>query len=1505
MTNNEPSEHLCDRHSEALHLAALTKSLDDGHVDMAAHWLELLVLSRTVNPSNQPEKSQTSSRHRRLKTLANVVAQMLDDCDKYKHDNQFVLTPGIADRTATTSFELSYAQLQMFALQQLQPSSTAYNVVRALYFPTTPFNKVILKSTINALVAKHEILRTCFAVNTDGQPRQFVHPLSHFQGPFKVFHIVPTNDLYPHVNTNDANLTALVAKVIDLPFNLAQEAPIRVYAFTAFTPSSTTPWILAVVLHHIATDAASSELLWEEFDTFYTHFQRQQDTSACIPSFLKQLETESSSLTHVTYRDFAVYERTRMRSGVAAPYLQYWTQHLTIPHVPPLLELPFDMPRVSKALNEFQLLGSTTPGDIVRFESSSKLQEAFTKFCHNHNASVFMGLLAVFYLLIERLSGQLDFVIGVPTSGRKDPMLQEVMGYFVNTLPLRLGRESIDCMDFQEFLTYVRTIVLAAYHHSEMPFYKVLEHLRASRDSERWQQPLYQVMFSWEQSWTQKSPQNSIELAIPSHSAKFDLMLSMRYRLVKEKSNERVFEGSFEYSTARFTRESVHRFVSYYLHLLEQVLDVPTASVRSPFISMLPRFEQHNLVMWGTPPTLSIHNNDSFLDECLYEQVEKTPENIALYVENTQWTYKDVWDASSRVRNALCRLNLESSPADLHIGLLLDRGVENVAAMIGSLRINAAFVPLDPGFPCERLRYMVQDSTLHVIITQRKFAELALNVSSSSMDHDKIQSPFVLYYEDLNLIPAMAPQTMKRLQRNSKSVTAYILYTSGSTGHPKGVMVSHAAILTTLWWTVRKYSVSPSDVFLQSTSATLDGSLSQLLTPLLVGGSVRITRQNGLHDLHYMQTTLLGVPSITWCVFVPSYFALLIDMLNDQGKSFPNSIKYVILAGEAFPMELARQFYLKHPSTTTCLVNEYGPTEASITSTAFLMPREFVTSKSTYFLETLNSVPIGKPIDHHPVLVLDSQRRLVPINVPGELYIGGLGIARGYWNRPELTRQSFILHDELTDGVNLVEYRGQRWYKTGDLVKWVPSGDLVFLGRTDAQVKHHGMRIELEEIRNVLLRHSNVKAAEVLSIPELGPALAAFVMPIHSIMQEESTMLDCSDNVLRKFLQTHLPIHMVPQYIHFVSKWPRTPNGKIDLRVLASMAISLKNETSKPKELQTNEPTITVQFAIDILRQVWVQALKLEPLHEDMVSNQFEANFMSKSFFELGGDSLAAIRAIALAQSRGVLLSLEQFFGTSSLIEMAQQAATAMVDLRNVTSQTLVPLNYETKATRVLFLFHDADGTVWKLYELARQLPFQVIGVQAAQLHVSSLEELAAIYWKEINAYQLEGPYALGGFSFGCRVAHEVARCIVRDGHQVLPLILLDGLPFEILDTTETEREMAQLQVEQYAREAFQDTLLQPLGENYRHFCAMEARYRPYKATEKLEGKGGSMLPLWLQGDLYMTQQWSAKLSPYEAVGIHITKIATFPDCSHLTMLRYPTVKLIAQAIRQRLSNCA
>ncbi|GAB9467191.1 hypothetical protein Gpo141_00004547 [Globisporangium polare] len=1537
------------------------RALEAGKVDAAVHAL-LLTLGDPLATGARKKREAT------LKLVLTKIEKLLE----LQSSAVMQLTPGVCANPHEGC--LSYSQLQMFALHKLEPASTAYNIVRAVKVTNAPFDEMALGWTCSALMAKHDVLRTCFDADLYGEPRQHVLPVDHFidqEGHNSVLHVL--EDDCPALDAAGDSIGSWIAEKTTKPFDLSREVPIRVYAIAKVAridgSSSSSSWVLIVVLHHIVTDPESREVFWNDFAQLYSAFctERGGGHSRSLlhnskPALLARLPEFEPTSKQLSYRDYAHWQHDRLQSGALATSLQYWIQHLSAGDGIPILELPVDKERKLDSSTEGNL------ADVVVFQSSPELQKAFTSFCKSRGCSVFVGLMAVFQLLLSRLSSCDDIVIGAPTSARgcHHEALEKLVGYFVNPLPFRL--RSHHDMSFQSFVAYVRDVVLNGLEHMEIPLQKILEHVAVQRsDQHANQNPLYQVMFAFESSantCSSSSTSNSEaprvefeDIALPPGSAKFDLMLTMRTKV--DINGESILEGSMEFPVALFHRETIARFTGYFLQLLTEVMHDPLAPLRT--INMIPEVEQHTLLHeWGTPAVVHQISSDGcdpdteFLDECLLHQVQSTPENVALRFEGIEWTYQKLWKNASRFAAALKTLGI--APGD-RVGLFLDRGLENVAAMISVLQLRAVFVPLDTEFPVDRIRYMISDSRVQVIVSQahhkEKLSTLQPQVAPESSSNTVAR---VLYCEDLDCseppVQCVGLQPASTHCGSPLDTVAYILYTSGSTGNPKGVMVTHANILTTLRWTLREYQVSAADIFLQSTSSTLDGSLTQLFSPLLKGASAVLTKKNGLHDLFYMRD-LLTRHRISLCVFVPSYFAMLVDFMG----TFPSHVTHVVLAGEAFPTALAEKFYEKHATlcpitnrkvSPTCLVNEYGPTEASVTSTFYRFPCEAVlrdlsspereTDSGSDLMTTLQSVPIGKPIDDHFVAVLDAQKRLVPVNVLGELYVGGRGVAKGYWERPELTAKSFE-HPELA----LVE--GLRWYKTGDRVKWLENGELLFLGRIDSQVKLRGMRVELHEIRNAILGHAWVKDAEVLVVKQ--QTLVGFVLLNDKCAElggntgrpnQQSVLSE-----LRAFVSSRLPVHMVPHELRIVDNWPRTPNGKLDVRALADVASTILSGCAlvpvAPPSVEPSsssavsyQDSIRVRVTAAILKQAWSEALGVHD-HELL---------QSASFFELGGNSLTAIRVISLVKAHGVTLKLESFFRCKTLVEMARVASTSLLDSgraspfvnpSSLSSQALVPLNWRQQQQLVastnsqtsppLFLVHCADGTVWKMLELAGKLAFPVVGVQAtsSSLDIDSMEALAKLYWQEIRAMQPQGPYSLGGFSFGCRVAHEIARLAHAEGHRLNPLTLLDGIPCSLPDEKQSNNE--DFHVNDYLAKACgykleklsaggqvsaqseQDAdILEQLATQYLANCKLNAKYQPYaSSSEPIEdaevGDNHKKQP-WLHVHLYKTQEWEISDSRQEyreRLGIAID-LFDVPG-THLTLLQRPHVDVVASRITE------
>lgn len=759
-------------------------ALEVGKVDAVVHAL-LLTLGDPL---------ATGARKKREATLKLVLIK-IEKLLTLQSSAMMQLAPGVCANPHEGC--LSYSQLQMFALHKLEPASTAYNIGRAVKVTNAPFDKMALDWTCSALMAKHDVLRTCFDADLYGEPHQRVLPVGYFidqVGHNSVLHVL--EDKCSSLNTDDESTASWIAEKTTKPFDLSREAPIRVYAIAKASTENAKPsassWVLVVVLHHIVTDPDSRDVFWNDFVKLYAVFLTEREgrnlssppcSKTALLARLPEFEPTSKQLS---YRDYAQWQHNRVQSGALATSLQYWIQHLSDGDGVPMLELPVDKER---KLDSVSSTGAKH-ADVVVFQSSPELQKAFASFCTSRSCSMFVGLMAVFQLLLSRLAGCDDIVIGAPTSARgcQHEALEKLMGYFVNPLPFRI--QSDHDASFHDFVAYVRDVVLSGLEHMEIPLQKILEHVAMERNDQ--QNPLYQVMFAYESSPNASTSVPSsneahrIELqdiALRPGSAKFDLMLTMRTKV--NASGESVLEGSMEFPAALFHRDTIVRFTNYFLHLLAEVMADPLVPLLS--IIMIPPSEQHTLLHeWGTPAAVHQTSGDKsdpeteFLDECLLHQVQNTPENVALRFEGIEWTYQTLWTNASRFADAL--KSLEIAPGD-RVGLFLDRGLENVAAMISVLQLRAVFVPLDTEFPLDRVRYMIRDSRLQVIVSQVHHNEKLSTLLSQLVSESSSHAVKLLYCGDMDCTkPAAQCEELQSTASHPGSAldtVAYILYTSG------------------------------------------------------------------------------------------------------------------------------------------------------------------------------------------------------------------------------------------------------------------------------------------------------------------------------------------------------------------------------------------------------------------------------------------------------------------------------------------------------------------------------------------------------------------------------------------------------------------------------------------------------------------------------------------------------------------------------------------------------
>ncbi|MEG4207099.1 amino acid adenylation domain-containing protein [Microcoleus sp. Pol7_A1] len=800
------------------------------------------------------------------------------------------------------------------------------------------------------------------------------------------------------------------------------------------------------------------------------------------------------------------------------------------------------------------------------------LSEAIAKLSHQEGVTIYMTLLAAFKTLLYRYTGQTDIVVGTVTAGRNQSEIHQRMGCFVNTLVLRTVLK--DNPTFWQLLEKVREVTLGAFAYQDLPFEKLVEALHPEWNLG--QNPLFQVAFVLQPPMSGvDSILNWSQLDIDTETAKFDLTLELQER-------PEGIVGRFEYSTDFFNSDTIERMVGHFQTLLEAIVTNPEQKIAE--LPLLTEFERQQLAAWNDTET--DYPKDACIHQLFEEQVELTPDAIALVFEDQQLTYKDLNQRANQLAHHL--RNLGVGPEVL-VGICVERSLEMIVGLLGILKAGGAYVPLDPAYPSERLAFMLEDASVPMLLTQ---ARLVKSVP-------KHQGRIVCLDTDWEIIEQQSQANLiSDVKRNN---LAYVIYTSGSTGNPKGVAIEHRNALALLNWAKQVFNPEDLAGVLASTSICFDLSVFELFVPLSWGGKV-ILAENALH-----LPTLSAAQDVTLINTVPSAIAELLRM-----EGIPSSIRIVNLAGEPLQNKLVQQVY--QYKTVQQVFNLYGPSEDTTYSTYTLVKKGG------------NEPPsIGRPIANTQVYILDAQKQPVPIGVPGELYIGGAGLARGYLNRPELTAERFIPNPFSNES-------GSRLYKTGDLARYLPDGNIEFLGRIDHQVKIRGFRIELGEIEAVLSQHPDVQESIVINRQDASgnQRLVAYIV---SNLRPERTAVGS----LRDFLKQKLPDYMMPSSFVFLNHLPLTPNGKVDRKALPA-----PNADAINPELETTyvAPQTEIEQAI---ATVWQQVLHLEKVGVD------------DSFFDLGGHSL--LMAQAHSQLREVVdrdVSIMEMFKYPTISSLAK-----------------------------------------------------------------------------------------------------------------------------------------------------------------------------------------------------------------------------------------------------------
>ncbi len=1052
---------------------------------------------------------------------------------------------------------LSFAQQRLWFLEQLEGEHAAYNIPFGFRLKGE-FQSSVFERCLNEIVRRHEILRTSFQT-VDGQPVKQILP--------ELTVTLAARDLRDaEMQQHESHVREFIRQEAYKPFQLDQCPLFCLHLFH----TQAAEHLFVMTIHHIIYDGWSIGVFMQELSALYNAFVQD------APSPLPELP--------IQYADFAYWQRDRMKGKTLEQELEYWRQQLAGPL--PTLDLPLDFARSPQ---------QTFSGAHYRFQLSAELSANLKAVCRQQKCSLYMLLLAAFKVLLFRYSGQEDMVVGSPIANRTRSELEGLIGFFVNTLVLRTDLSGNPT--FRELLARVRKMTLEAHEHQHTPFDMLVAELQPERRLNR--QALFQVLFVLQNAPMQIMQFAGIKaepLVLEEERVKFDLAFELT-------DATKSISGTIMYNTALFAPETARRMAKHFQTLLQRV--VPAFELP---ISELPILtneeEQQILVDWNR--THADYATDACLHSLFEQQATRSPESIAVVFQDQRLTYRELDHRANQLARYLIRHGIGP---DIPVGVCTQRSLEMVVALLGTLKAGGAYVPIDPGYPGDRVVFMLKDSQAPVLLTQAVVAE------TLTEQHARI----VCLDRDWPIIAGEPADSGG--SGVEPGHLAYIMYTSGSTGKPKGVMIPHRAICNHMAWMQHQFPLTPDDRVLQKTPFSFDASVWEFYAPLLTGGTLVMARPGGHQDLDYLFNVMVE-HHITIVQFVPSLLRLLLD---EGGLERCKALKRLFCGGEALGPDLARRFFAIHP--TAQLVNLYGPTEVAIDSVFLQLERDRKYGQN---------IPIGRPIANIRTYILDQHEHAVPVGVPGELHLGGAGLARGYWQRSELTDEKFI-PNPFRGTHPPAPSLGKRWgiesgngklYKTGDLARYLPDGNIEFLGRIDHQVKIRGFRIELGEIEALLNAYPAIRENVVVAQPD-DSGSRRLVAYFTQHVGEKAAVSD-----LRDYLSCELPDYMVPSAFVLLDELPLTPNGKVDRRALPEADFSASD---MPDAFIAPRTETERRIA-----EIWANVIGREQvgIHEN--------------FFEIGGHSLLAMQVVSqLSKALDRAVSVKDLFLNPTIAELS------------------------------------------------------------------------------------------------------------------------------------------------------------------------------------------------------------------------------------------------------------
>ncbi|MEM6963222.1 MAG: amino acid adenylation domain-containing protein [Bacteroidota bacterium] len=1207
----------------------------------------------SLEKKNTPKKSSVLAQWRKRKKAAGAVQK---------------ITP----RPSEAKVSPTSGQQRLWLLQQLYPDNPFYQYAH-LYKVKGKLDVALLTDCFQKLFDQHEILRTNFVENAQ-DVELLIHPQLDFSIEKIGLHLDQGDDV-------EAAANAAIHDFATKTFDLTQDPLLKIGLIKI---SEEYHWMV-LSIHHIIGDRSSLLIFQQQLFSLYQQGQKNEILTA--PNELP-----------IQYTDYAFWKNKQTTSEDS---LQYWLDQLG--GELPLLELPTDKVRPKRA---------TFGGAIIAKKITPQLSRQVRAFAKEQDTTLYVVFLATFKILLARYANQKDILVGSPFSNRDRMELEQLIGFFNETLVLRSQVDGE--MSFHDFIQKIKSTTMEALAHKNVPFDNLVKKLNPERFGSA--NPIFQTMFVYNNSSTSNVDQTGLEIeeeSIDLQVSKFDLTL-----FVTNHGDQGALEISLEYALDLFEEETAQRMLAHLEVLLDSAMNQPSTPL-SRLAIMDSKERQRILYDWNDtttplPEETAIHR--------LIEKMAATyPDRKAVVADGQSISYSELHEQANKIANKLLRLSL---PPSTPVGLYANRSLEMMIGILGILRAGAAYVPLDPEYPKERIDFILKDAQAAVVFCQKQLRPQLTTVETE-----------ILVIEDIIAGEGSVDLVMPEVSNND---LAYIIYTSGSTGQPKGVPITHQNLVHSTTARFSFFEHQP-DAFLLLSSFSFDSSIVGIFWPLCSGGTLVLPPRRIEQNIQTL-AQVIQKNNITHTLLLPSLYHLLLEYAEPQ---YLQSLRTIMVAGEACPASLVLKHYKKLPNVN--LVNEYGPTEGTVWSTAHRISPT----------DAFGTVPIGRPIPNMDNYILDKNLQPVPVGVTGELYIGGRGIARGYWNRPTLTDERFLPSPfDLSKSAKI--------YKTGDLAKFRKDGVIDFLGRADQQVKIRGHRIEVEEIQIALEKIKAIKAAlVVVQDNEMHRRLVAYFT--------SDTPVEVSS--IRETLNAIFPKHMIPSALVPLENFPTLPNGKIDFKKLPA---------PDQRDLEEQNFVAPTSETEKTLASIWEEVLKINPIG------------VHDNFFEIGGDSIQSIRIIAKAQKAGIELAPNQLFEHQTIYQLAHflnQKANDDEDGSNWSA--IVPLN-KKGSKPALFCIHSGGGHVFFYHPLAQHLSpeqplyaLQPSGLDGkATLH-SSIEAMAADYIQEMKKVQPEGPYHILGTCFSNAVGLEMANQLQSAGETVALLIFVDSGPQYLLGAEE------------------------------------------------------------------------------------------------------------------------